>query len=78
MSLCVSAAFLATTTCLNPRSYKKSVVIRRGCVQLHMHYEHVQVCEDGTEKRVRCVRHGGAFKRHSSRNSSEGFTNKGK
>ena len=47
---------------------KKSVVVRQGCVQLCMHYEHVQVCEDGTEKRVRCVRHGGAFKRHSSWN----------
>ena len=30
-----------------------------------MRYEHVQVSEDGTEKRVRCVRYGGAFKRHS-------------
>ena len=36
-----------------------------------MRYEHVQVSEDGTEKRVRCVRHGGAFKRHSSQNGGE-------
>ena len=42
------------------------------------YYEYVQVSEDGTEKRVRCVRHGGAFKRHSSQNSNGGFTNKRK
>ena len=47
----------------------------RSHEKLRMHYEHVQVCEDGTEKRVQCVRHGGASKRHSSWNSNGAFTN---